>query len=195
MTPLALKQISGRPEFSGDTHNLRTAAPGITFLTSCRDLYGRDRLLKLFESLARKSLDESLTAAFRSSPENLEAAWLKRVRAYRPADITIAGEEEVPVLERVAFVPDSGKAGGSLEVRVFTRDRANDLLNGGIFVIDDTTGKVVQGKEGRSAEGRYTQVPLAIESTREAGRYRLQLIAVDEGGNVRNWESFYSVAR
>ncbi len=195
MTPLALKQISGRPEFSGDAHDLRTAAPGITFLTSCRDLYGRERLLKLFESLAKKSLDDSLTAAFKTSPKNLEAAWLKRLRAYRPADITIAGEEEAPVLERVAFVPDSGKAGGSLEVRVFTRDGANDLMNGGIFVIDDTTGTVVQGKEGRSGDGRYTQVALAIEPAREAGRYRLQLIAVDEGGNVRNWESFYSVAR
>ena len=61
MTPLGLKELANRPEvFSG--HDLRAAAPGITFLTFCRELYGRDRILKLFESLAKRSLQDSLTA-------------------------------------------------------------------------------------------------------------------------------------
>jgi hypothetical protein len=195
MNPFGLKQMSSRPELAGKAHDLRSAAPGVTFLTLCRDLFGRDRTLKLFELLARKSLEESLTATFRTPMAALEARWLERVRKYNPEDVTIAAEEEAPALDRITFVPDPGKPGTPVAMRLFTRDGANDLYATGIFVVDETGGRVLQGCAQGTTGSRYTQIDIPIDAARQDGRYRVRVVVVDEGGNIRNWEAFYSVAR
>lgn len=191
---LGLKQLSGRPELSGGRHDLVTAAPGITFLTVCRGLYGQDRVLKLFESLAKKDLEQALAAAFKN-PAAAETEWLYRVRSYQPADISISADEEAPALDRVIFVPDPGKPGSTLTMQLFTHDRSHDLSPTGIFVIDEPSGKVLQGSKAKAAGGQCAQFEIPIDPSRQEGRYRLRIAAVDEGGNVRNWEAFYSIVR
>ncbi len=194
MNPLSFKELANRPElFSGG--DLRAAAPGITFLTFCRELYGRDRILKLFELLAKKSLVDSLALAFRPPATLLETEWLRRVRSYAPGDITVAGEDAAPVLDKVSFVPEQGKAGAPLVMRVFARDGDSDLLPNGIFVVDDSSGKVLQGLPAKPAEGSHIIFTIPIAAEREAGRYRVRMIAIDEGGNLREWDAHYSVVR
>lgn len=193
--PLGLSQAFDIIDSSDGHHDLRTAAPGITFLITCREHYGRERVLKLFELLGKKNLEESLAAAFKTPAAAVEAEWLGRVRKYTPADITIATTGEAPVLDRITFTPDQAKAGGTLAVRLFTRDDANDLSASGIFVLDESTGKVWQGRRAAAADGEFTQAEIPIDQERQAGAYRLRVVAVDEGGNVRNWEASYSVAR
>jgi hypothetical protein len=195
MNPFELKLISSRPELAGDAHDLRSAAPGVTFLTLCRELFGRERTLKLFESLARKSLEESLAATFRSPMATLEARWLERVRKYRPEDVTIATEEEAPVLDRITFVPDPGKPGLPVAMRLFARDGANDLHATGIFVVDESSGRVLQGRQQETTGSRYMQIDIPMDPARLDGRYRVRIAVVDEGGNIRNWEAFYSITR
>lgn len=194
MNPLGLKQLSGRPELSGGNYDLRRAAVGITFLTVCRELQGQERVLKLFESLARKNVEQSLAAAFKT-PAAVETEWLNRVRSYQPADVSVTTEEEAPVLDRVIFVPDHAKPGTTLAMQLFAHDRSNDLSAAGIFVIDESSGKVLQGREAKAADGQCTQFEIPIEPARQEGHYRLRIVAVDEGGNVRNWEASYSVVR
>lgn len=193
--PLDLQNLSTRPELAGSIHDLSSASPGITFLTLCRELFGSERTLKLFEYLARKNLDESLTAVFKVPVAGLEAQWLARVRSHDPADVTITTAEEAPALDRITFEPDPGKPGVPLGARLFTRDGTNDLMAAGVFVVDETSGRVLQGRQTVTAGRRATQFEIPIETARQAGRYRMRVVAVDEGGNVRNWEAFYSVAR
>ena len=193
MTPLSLKELANRPEvFSG--HDLRAAAPGITFLTLCRELHGREKILKLFESLAKRNLHDSLATAFQQPASLLQAEWLKRVRSYVPGDTTVAEESNAPVLEKVAFTPEQAKAGAPLAMRVFARDRDRDLLPSGIFVVDEASGKVLQGLAAKPAEGSFALFTVPIEVERAPGRFRAHIIAIDEGGNLRKWEAYYTVA-
>ncbi len=193
--PLDLKTLSSRPEFDGRTHDLRSASPGITFLSLCRELYGTERTLRIFESLARKNLEESLTSTVRTPMAKLQAQWLARVRSQKTADVTITSAEEVPTMERITFEPDPGKPGVPLRARLVTRDGTNDLGSAGLFLIDEKSGKVLQGRQTYMTGLRTTQFEIPIETARQDGRYRLRVVAVDEGGNVRNWEAFYSIAR
>jgi hypothetical protein len=194
MTPLGLKELANRPEvFSG--HDLRAAAPGIAFLTFCRELYGRDRILKLFESLAQRSLQDSLTAAFQQPAASLQAEWLKQVRSYIPGDVTVAGEDRAPGLDRVSFLPEQAKAGAPLAMRVFTRDGDRDLLANGIFVVDETNGRVLQGLPAKTAEGNCVLFTIPIEAEHAAGQCGVRIIAIDEGGNLRGWDAHYAVVR
>jgi len=67
---------------------------GVTFLTTFRELQGRDRPIKLFEALKKASLTASLATAFRAPAAELENIWLKRVREYHEAEeITIVAED------------------------------------------------------------------------------------------------------
>jgi hypothetical protein len=195
ISPLAWNQLASRPELSGPVHDLRSASPGITFLTACRELYGRERVQKLFESLAKKSLEESVSIVFRTTMAKLEAEWLNRVRAYKPAEITIAGNEEAPALNLISQIPEPGKPGGKIGLQVYTRDGTNDLSATGIYLVDESSGKVIQGKQISTPEGRCTRFDMAVGPERQDGKYRLTLVAVDEGGNLRLWETSYSIAR
>jgi hypothetical protein len=194
MNPLGTKEMASRPELFND-RDLRAAAPGITFLSFCRELYGRDRLLKLFALLAKRSLEDSLALAFRPPATLLEADWLKRVRSYTPGDVTVAGDEGAPVLDRVSLVPEQAKAGAPLTMRVFARDEDGDLLPNGIFVVDETSGRVLQGLPAKSAGGSHIVFTIPVEEERAAGRYRVRMVAIDEGGNLREWEAHYTVVR
>jgi hypothetical protein len=192
--PLALGQMSAVAGLSQSAHDFPSAAPGVAFLSFCRDLYGRERILKLFESLARKNLEESLAAVFKTPAATLEAGWLERVRRFNPVDITPGTPDEAPALDYVKFSPDPGKPGAELQAQVFTRDLQNDLTAAGIFVIDEASGKVLRGRQQAQAVAS-AQVEVPIDTARQEGRYRLRVVAVDEGGNVRNWEAFYSIIR
>jgi len=194
MNPLGLAQLSGRAELSGSNHDLRAAAPGITLLTVCHELNGRQRVLKLFESMAKRDLEGSLGAALKS-PAAVEAEWLNRVRSYKPADVSITTEDEAPALDRVVFVPDRVKPGTTLVMQLFAHDRSYGLSAPGIFVIDESSGKVLQGREAKAADGQCTQFEIPIDPARQEGHYGLRIAAIDEGGNVRNWTASYSVVR
>jgi hypothetical protein len=196
MSPLGLKQLASSAA-SGDRHSLETAAPGITLLEACRDLYGRDgreRLFKLFESLAKKSLEECLSAVFRTQAATLESQWLARLRKYSPSDATITPTDEAPVLDRLTVEPDPGKPGATLAARIYTRDGANDLSPSGIFVVDEASGKVLRPRQPGAA-AKFVQCDLPIAPDLKDGRYKIQIVAVDEAGNIRNWEGSYAIVR
>lgn len=193
--PLDLLKLSSRNELSGSAHDLCSASPGITFLTLCRELFGNERTLRLFESLARKNLEESLAAVAKTPLARLETQWLERVRSLEPTDVTITTAEEAPTIERITFDPDPGKPAATLGARLSTRDSGNDLSATGVFVVDESSGKVFQGRQMVLAGRRDTQFEIPIEPARPDGRYRLHIVAVDEGGNIRNWAAFYSITR
>jgi len=176
-------------------HDLGSAAPGITFLIACREQYGRDRVTRLLESLAKRGLAESIATVFRTQSATVEAEWLKRVRSYQPAEITVLPGEEGPRLERVMIVPEMAKAGSVLELRLFTRNGANLLDSSGIFVVDEGSGKVSQGVPAGTAGSEHTRFELPVEATRQAGTYRIRIMAADDGGNLRIWEATYQVQR
>ncbi len=176
-------------------HDLSSAAPGITFLIACREQYGRDRVTRLLESLAKRGLAESIATVFRTQAAAVEAEWLKRVRGYQPAEITVLPGEEGPRLERVMFVPETAKAGSVLELRLFTRNGSDMLGSSGIFVVDEGSGKVFQGVPAGAAGSEHTRFELPVEAARQAGQYRIQITAADEGGNLRIWEATYQVQR
>ena len=69
--------------FSAGKRFHRSAAPGVTFLTTFRELQGRERPIKLFEALKKASLTESLAMTFKAPAAELENIWLKRVREYQ----------------------------------------------------------------------------------------------------------------
>lgn len=195
MRPLDLQQMSLRPELASATHTLRSAAPGITFLSVLRDRFGRERILKLFESLARKNLDDSLVAVFKTPAAALESEWLARVRGYTPAEITVDTPEEAPALDRIAFDADPAKPGARMGVKIFTRDKNGDFTAAGIYAVDVASRQVLQGVQITAPGERHTKIDIPIESGRQDGRYQLLVVAIDEGGNLRNWEATYSISR
>ena len=195
VAPLSLNRLATRAADSPGRRDLLAAAPGITLLTLCRERFGRERVLKLFEMLGDRNPEESLSAAFRVPAAEAETDWLKRVRSYTPVDVTPAGAEEAPVLVRLESAPDQANAGSVLSLRLFANDSNLDLTPSGLFVVDETGGKVLQGRQAGSGGGRHVLFELPIEASRPAGTYRLAMAAIDGGGNVRNWEAHYTVAR
>jgi hypothetical protein len=195
ISPLGLMQLSRRSEFAGGSQDLVAAAPGIAFLTFCSEVYGRDRVLKLFDSLAQKSLEDSLAAAFKTRLPILETQWLNRVRGYVPQEFSISADEPGPALDRVIFNPEQARPGTALGVRLYTHQGRSNLSSTGIFLIDESSSKVRQGHQAKSTESLFTQFEIPIESARQDGRYRVRIVAVDNGGNVRIWEASYTVTR
>jgi len=193
MHPFALPP--GLPADWLNGQNLRAAAPGITFLMTCRELYGRDRVMKLIASLSGKSLKESLAAAFRAQAPEIEAEWLKRVRSFQPADISASPGEAPPVLNKIEFSMEPAKAGSVLELRLSAGAGTFGLETSGIFVVDGASGKVFQGVQGRSAGGDFVRFEIPVDADRASGKYPLQIMAADEGGNLRIWEAAYLVQR
>lgn len=195
ISPLELMRLSGRSEFSGNSQDLIGAAPGITFLTFCSEVYGRDRVLKLFDSLAKKSLEDSLAAAFKTRVPVLETEWLNRVRGYEPKEISISVDEPGPALDRVLFNPEQARPGAALVVQLYAHQGRSDLGSAGIFLVDEASGKTRQGHQAKSTGGLFTQFEIPVESARPEGQYPVRIVAVDNGGNVRIWEASYTVTR
>jgi hypothetical protein len=195
MKLLGLNVQTSWASFSGGRRDLRAASPGITFLTTCRQLYGRERVLKLFESLRKGNLQESLSTAFKTSPVALEEQWLKRVRGYQEVEeVTVTSEEDAPQLLKTVSVPDAGKAGSSLQLRLFVKDGSNDLFAWGVFLKDEASGKVLQAQPASEKGSKYIAVQIPIEAGLQPGQYDYRITAVDESGNVRNWRGKYAVA-
>ncbi len=193
MQMLSLKTQRAWMTFSDGKRCFRNASPGITFLTTFRELQDRERPIKLFEALGKASLMKSLETAFKAPIAELEKIWIKRVRDYRVSEeITIAAEE-VPELLRTAFVPDTGQPGSTLQLRLFFKDLFGNLLPEGVFVQDERTRRVVQAQGGVEKDGAYV-VTIPIESDCAPGKYKYQVSAIDESGNLRRWTGSYAVA-
>jgi hypothetical protein len=192
MQMLALKSQRAWTTFAGGKRCFRNSAPGITFLTTFRELQDRDRPIKLFEALAKTSLMQSLEITFKAPISELEKTWHKRVREYRVNDeITIAAEE-VPEL-RSTLLPETVNPGNTMQVRFFFKDPTGNLFPEGVFVQDERTHRVYQGKAGSAKDAVDIVLALPIESDCPAGQYNYQVTAIDESGNLRTWTGSYKV--
>jgi hypothetical protein len=180
--------------YSDGLRCLRNAAPGITFLTTFRELQSRDRPLKLFEALRKSSLTASLTETFRAPSAELENIWLKRVREYPINDEITTMAEEAPQLSKSQFVPDAGKPGSILQLRLFIEDRARNLLPNGVFVKDIRTGRLLRVLPSSENGIDYLLTEIPIDENCPPGEYAYQITAIDESGNLRRWNGNYVVA-
>lgn len=180
--------------FSGGKTSLRTAAPGITFLTTFRELQGRDQPIRLFGALKKNSSIAALSSVFRNSPVDLDTIWLNRVREHEDLDeITIPGDDPPQLLESVPS-PQPSQPGTVLQLRILLRDRNENLLPDGIFVRDLRTRRLfTTSHSSRTAEINLTAA-LPIASDCPPGDYVYQVTAIDEGGNLRRWVRGYKVA-
>lgn len=170
---LGLARQRAWSDFSGGVRSHRNAAPGVTFLKTLRDLQGRERPVKFFEALKKRSLLKALEMAFKASGDELEQVWLERVREYRIPEEILVDEARAPRLVRI----EPAEAG----LRVFIEDADGDLGAGGVFVRDEGTGGVFQAR-GESVNGAPVYaVPLP------AGTGGITIVAVDEAGNLRSW--------
>ncbi len=193
---LGLKVQTSWSTFSGGRQDLRAAAPGITLLLTCRELYGRDKLLKLFGSLPKEGLEGSIASTFKTTAAALESEWLKRVRAYRVAeDAMAAPDENGPRFESATSAPEVIRPGTTMQLRLFIRRGADALLPEGIYVQDETSGKVVQAVAPADKDAKYNLAELPIEPGRQPGHYSYKVVALDEGGNVGTWSGNYAVER
>ena len=179
--------------FSGGKRCLRSAAPGITFLTTFRELQGRERATKLFEALRKNSLLESLNTAFRAPVADLESTWLKRVREYRIPDEITMKADTAPRLLQTVFPVETGKPGTPLQVRLFIENRARNLLPDGVFVRDSRTGRLLQAQSAAEKSAAFLIATIPIEANCPPGQYPYEVTAIDESGNLRRWNSAYTV--
>ncbi len=193
MQLLGLASQRSWSSFSGGRRSLRSSAPGITFLTTFRELYGRDQPLKFFESLRRSGPMESLAEVFKAPVNELESIWLKRVREYQLPEELSLGAGDVPQLVRTAFVPAQVRPGSTLQVRMFLSDDADNLTPDGVFVKDERTGRVLQAQASSEKNPGYLFAVLTIEENCTPGRYNYRIIAIDEIGNIGDWKESYEV--
>jgi hypothetical protein len=180
-------------KFSSGKRCLRSAAPGITLLTTFREMQGRESPLKLFEALKKSSLTASLALAFKASVTEIESTWLKRVREYQAADEITIMDEESPRLLQTAIIPGSVKPGDTLEMQLFFKDRNNNLLPDGVFIRDDRSGRVLQAEAASERSAQYVIVKVPVEPDCAPGEYKYQVTAIDESGNLRRWTGSYKV--
>jgi hypothetical protein len=192
---LGLDQQRPWSVFSEGRRSFRSAAPGITFLTTFRELQGRDRAVKFFETLKRSSLAASLAIAFKAPVAELEKIWLKRVRDYQAPDEITTTANDVPQLVRTVLVPETCQPGNSLEIQLFIKDAGGNLFSDGVFLKDGRTGKILQVRmfAQKSAESITTSIILPVDANCPPGEYKYQIIAVDEVGNLRRWDGDYRV--
>jgi hypothetical protein len=194
MKLLGLASQRSWSSFSGGEQCLRTAAPGITFLTTFRELQGRDRPIKLFESLKKNSLFIGLSEAFRSPISELENIWLKKVREYRISDDITTNAETAPRLLKTVLVPETAKPGASLQIRLFIEDRDRNLLSNSVFIRDGRTGRLFQAQAATDKEEKFFQATIQIEMNCSVGQFPFEATAIDESGNLRRWKGNYKVA-
>jgi hypothetical protein len=180
-------------EFSGGIHCLRNTAPGITFLTTFRLLQGREQPMKLFKALRKRSLTESLQETFKAPVTELESTWLKKVREYKMADEITTVAEEAPQLHQAKSVPDTGKPGAGIQLRLSIEDSGGDLLPNGVFVRDERTGRLLQVQTASEEGVGFLAATIPIEANCPPGQYGYQITAIDEAGNVRRWNGSYAV--
>ena len=177
--------------FSAGKRLHRSAAPGVTFLTTFRELQGRERPIKLFEALKKASLSASLTSTFKASVAELEETWLKKVREHRPVDEITIVAEDAPQLLQVEAVPEPGR--NLFQIRLLLADRNGDLFPDGVFVKDERTQRVLQAQAAPEKDSEYMIVEIPVEANCPAGQYNYGITAIDEAGNLRRWTRSYTV--
>jgi hypothetical protein len=190
---LGLAQQRSWTAFSGGKRNHRNAAPGITFLQSFRDLLERDRPVKFFESLRNNSLLNGLGLAFKAPAPDLESIWLKKVREYQIPDELTSNAGGAPQLVKSMVAPKAAKPGASIQLRLYIEDVAYDLVPENIFVKDERSGRVYPVQASSEKNEQFFSLTIPIEPNCPAGPYTLQVIAIDESGNLRRWNISYSV--
>ena len=185
-------------EFSEGKRNHRNAAPGITFLMVQRET-DRSRLMKFFEALRKNSLLNALNQAFKAPAAELEAAWLKKVRAYEiPGEITVQNSD-APILLKIAPAENPAPAGRPVRLDLFIRDLSDDIYPENVFIRDSRSGKTFQAQSAALLEDESENVVSAyfviipVEDDCPAGNYSFQAIVIDDIGNLRQGNGTYSV--
>jgi hypothetical protein len=187
------KQAVANTPLSG-RHDLITAAPGITFLLTCRELYGRDRLLKFFDSLGRKGLKESLVSAFRTTPAAAEGAWLKMVREYAaPEEVTVTSAEDAPALQEATLMATADKTEAPPRLKIVIADARGNLSANGVFVHEENGGFIRQAQADSEKGKQYYVVELPTRPVNQQGKFDLWIVAVDGAGNVRKWRRSFAL--
>jgi hypothetical protein len=194
MNGLGLQQQRSWTDFSGGKHNHRNAAPGITFLSSFRDLQDRDRPLRFFESLRNNSLLNGLGIAFAAQASDLENTWLKKVREFQIPDELTVKSGGAPQFIKTEVIPKAAKPGTTLQWRVYIDDVDYDLIPENIFLKDERSGRVYQAQLSSDKTEQFFTFTAPVEPDCAAGSYAFHVIAIDESGNLRQWSGNYSVA-
>jgi len=195
---LGISQQRAWLEFSGGERNHRNAAPGITFLLTQREV-DRNRLMKFFEALRKNSLLSALNTAFKAPAAELEAAWLKKVRAYEiPEEITIQNSD-APALLKFAQVENPTQAGQQMRLDIFIINPIRDIYPENVFIRDSRSGKTFQARNavpeaGEENEVSAYSVTIPIEDDCPAGNYSFQVIMIGESGNLRQGSGTYSIS-
>jgi hypothetical protein len=193
MQMLGLAQQRSWSAFSSGKRNHRSAAPGITFLQTFRDLQDRDRPLKFFELLRNNSLFNALGFAFKAPAPDLESAWLKKVREYQIPDELTSKAEDAPQLIKSEIFPKAAKPGTPIQLKLYIEDAARDLFTESIFVKDERSGRVYPVQSISDNNEQFYTLTIPIESNCAAGMYAYQVIAIDESGNLQRFKGSYSV--
>jgi hypothetical protein len=177
--------------FSAGKRSHRSAAPGVIFLTTFRELQGRERPVKLFEALKKASLTTSLASTFKAPVAELEGTWLKKVREHSPADEITTVAEDAPQLLQAEAIPESGQ--NEIQIRLLLRDRNGDLFPDGVFIKDERTQRVLQTQASSDKNVEYMAAKIPVEVNCPPGQYSYGIIAMDEAGNLRRWTRSYTV--
>jgi hypothetical protein len=193
MKQLGIASQRSWAKFSSGKRCLRSAAPGITLLTTYREMQGRDTPLKLFEALKKNSLTTSLSLAFKAPMAEIENIWLKRVRDYRPADEITIVADKAPRLLQTAVIPGFAKPGTTVELQLSFKDRYGNLLPDGVFVRDGRTGNVMQADAASEKGTGSMVVKIPIEPSCLPGDYKYEVTAIDETGNLRTYTGSYKI--
>jgi hypothetical protein len=192
---LGLQAQSSWTAFSGGRHSMRATAPGVTFLTTCREMHGRDKLPKLFETLSEGSLEQSLAAVFKTSAASLEAAWLQRVRSYADTDdIIVTSAEDAPQLQQITVEPTTALPGQTLQFRLQIKDGDRNLSPDGVFLRDESNGRIAGALPMQEKGVSYFGIEVMVETERRPGDYGYTAVAIDDSGNVCHWKGRYKIS-
>ncbi|MFH1574013.1 MAG: hypothetical protein ABIG68_08510 [Acidobacteriota bacterium] len=193
MGRLSLESLGSWKAFSGGRRDFYAAAPGATFLLTCRQAHGREGLVKLFEALRKQDAAAAMSSAFRRPAAALEQIWLRKVRENEAArDVTVTSDADSPAL----VVPPATEVrpGAGLRIRLFIEDGGANLGARGVFLADLQSARVFSVRD-ETFEGRRVFVAdLPQDSGAAAGKTSLRVTALDESGNVRHWEHQVAIA-
>lgn len=193
MEALGLARQRSWDSFSGGSRTHRNAAPGITFLKTFRDLQGRDRPVKFFEELKKKSLVTGIEAAFKAPVAELENIWLKRIREYKMPDEITVNAGDAPQLVKAEINPKVGKPGTEMQLRLSFKDANSSLMAGNVFLKDERSGRVILARPSSDKNAGILTGIFPIDENCPPGTYSYQMTAIDEAGNLRRWNGIYVV--
>jgi len=195
MQTLGLANQRAWSSFSGGSRSHRNAAPGITFLKTFRELQGRDRPVKFFAELKKKSLVTGLEAAFKAPIAEIEKTWLNRIREYQIPDEITVNAGDAPQLIKAEANPEVGKPGTEMQLRLYFKNAKADFMTGNVFLKDERSGRVFLAQPSADKNAGFLTGTLHIADNCPPGTYSYQTTAIDEAGNLRRWSGTYVVGR